>query len=89
MTNMVSSKEQQWEYCLLSCTPITGLSDGGIRLSYYLAAPQEVREGQVDSDDASPLAAIGRLLNELGKEGWELVAFDTTTNRGVFKRKVG
>ena len=25
-------------------------------------------------------------LNQLGAEGWELVAWDTTTNRGVFKR---
>jgi hypothetical protein len=32
------------------------------------------------------LAAIGRLLNELGADGWELVTYDTTTNRGVLKR---
>jgi len=26
------------------------------------------------------------LLNNLGADGWELVTYDTTTNRGVFKR---
>ena len=79
---------QQWEYCLLACTPVTGLDEGGIRLSYQLATPRAVRRSQLESDDPSPLAAIGRLLNELGKEGWDLVAFDTSTNRGVFKRRV-
>jgi hypothetical protein len=78
----------RWEYCLLSCTPMTGLDEVGIRLSYHLALPDEVKHGQLDSKDPSPLAAIGRLLNELGREGWELVAFDSTTHRGVFKRKL-
>jgi hypothetical protein len=85
---MASSTLPRWEYCLLSCTPMTGLDEAGIRLSYQLATPQEVRHGQLDSEDPSPLAAIGRLLNELGREGWELVAFDSTTHRGVFKRRV-
>ena len=76
----------RWEYCLLSCTPMTGLDEEGIRLSYQLAMPGEVRQGQVESAEPTPMAAVGRLLNELGTEGWELVAFDTTTNRGVFKR---
>jgi len=80
---------QRWEYCLLTCTPMTGLGEGGVRLSYHLATPHEARQGQVDSDDPSPLAAIARLLNELGQQGWELVSFDTTTNRGVFKRRAG
>lgn len=79
----------RWEYCLLSCTPMTGLDEEGIRLSYQLAMPDAVRHGQLESDDPSPLAAVGRLLNELGGEGWELVAFDTATNRGVFKRSTG
>ena len=78
----------RWEYCLLSCTPVTGLDEAGIRLSYCVATPGEVRQAQLDSEDPSPLMAIGRVLNELGKEGWELVAFDTTTHRGVFKRRV-
>jgi hypothetical protein len=76
----------RWEYCLLSCTPISGLDDDGIRLTYQLITPDQVRDSELYSDDPSPLAAIGRLLNELGAEGWELVAYDTTSNRGVFKR---
>ncbi len=77
---------QRWEYCLLSCTPISGLDDGGIRLSYQLVAPDQAQRLEIHSEDPSPLAAVGRLLNELGSAGWELVAYDTTTNRGVFKR---
>jgi hypothetical protein len=77
----------RWEYCLLSCTPMTGLDEVGIRLSYQLATPAGARQGQLESADPSPLAAIGQLLNELGGEGWELVAFDSTTHRGVFKRR--
>ena len=80
------SRVPQWEYCLLTCTPLTGLDEAGIRLTYQLATPEGVSPGELHSEDASPLAAIGRLLNELGAEGWELVAWDTTTNRGVFKR---
>lgn len=85
---MESSRIPRWEYCLLSCTPLTGLDEVGIRLSYFVATPGEVRQAQLDCEDPSPLAAIGRVLNELGREGWELVAFDTTTHRGVFKRRV-
>jgi hypothetical protein len=77
---------QQWEYCLLTCTPLTGLDEVGIRLTCQLATPEGASQHDLHSEDASPLAAIGRLLNELGAEGWELVAWDTTTNRGVFKR---
>jgi hypothetical protein len=77
---------QQWEYCLLTCTPLTGLDETGIRLSYQLVTPGGVRQLELHSDEPSPLAAIGRLLNDLGADGWELVAYDTTTNRGVFKR---
>jgi hypothetical protein len=77
---------QQWEYCLLTCTPMSGLEDTGIRLSYVVVKPDQVQQQEMYSDDRSPLAAIGRLLNKLGSEGWELVAYDTTTNRGIFKR---
>jgi hypothetical protein len=65
---------------------MTGLDDAGIRLSYQLASADQVQHLEIHSDDPSPIAAIGRLLNELGAEGWELVTYDTTTNRGVFKR---
>jgi hypothetical protein len=70
----------------VTCTPITGLDETGVRLSYQLATPDQVRHLEIHDDDPLPLAAIGRLLNELGAEGWELVAYDTTTHRGVFKR---
>jgi hypothetical protein len=79
---------QRWEYCLLAATPMTGLDAEGVRVAYQLVGPpgQEPRYLELHLPDASPLVAIGRLLNELGEQGWELVAFDTTTNRGVFKR---
>lgn len=76
----------RWEYCLLTCTPMTGLDEDGVRLVYQLVAPDQVSDLEIHSDAPSPLAAIGRLLNRLGEEGWELVAYDTSTNRGVFKR---
>jgi hypothetical protein len=65
---------------------MSGLDEAGIRLSYLLVTPDQARRLEVHSDDPSPLAAIGRLLNDLGAEGWELVTYDPTTNRGVFKR---
>ena len=76
----------RWEYCLMTCTPMSGLDDAGVRLSYQLFTPDGARNLELHSDDPSPLAAIGRLLNTLGADGWELVTYDTTTNRGVFKR---
>jgi len=76
----------RWQYCLMTCTPMSGLDDAGVRLSYQLVTPDGARYLEMHSDDESPLAAIGRLLNTLGAEGWELVSYDTTTNRGVFKR---
>ncbi len=78
----------KWEYCLVTCTPMSGLDEAGIRLSYQLATPDGAQQLEIHSDDPSPLAAIGNLLNSLGAEGWELVAYDTTTNRGVFKRPI-
>jgi len=75
-----------WEYCLITCTPMTGLDDSGIRLLYQLVTPEGPMHLEIHSDDPSPMAAIGRLLNDLGADGWELVTYDTTTNRGVFKR---
>jgi hypothetical protein len=79
---------QQWEYCLLTCTPMSGLDEDGVRIAYQVIVPGGVRQLEIRSGEPSPLVAIGRLLNELGKEGWELVAYDTSTNRGVFKRRV-
>lgn len=77
---------QRWEYSLLTCSPMTGLDDDGVRLLYQLATPDQVEDSDLYCEATTPLAAIARLLNELGDEGWELVAYDTTTNRGVFKR---
>lgn len=76
----------QWEYCLLTCTPMSGIDEVGIRLVGQLAAPEGVRDIEVQSNGPSSLGAVGQLLNELGAQGWELIAYDTTTNRGVFKR---
>lgn len=77
---------QQWEYCLLVCTPMSGLDEHGIRIAYQLVAPERVARLEFRGDDPSPFVGIGQILNELGAEGWELVSYDTTTNRGVFKR---
>jgi hypothetical protein len=77
---------QRWEYCLLACTPMSGLDEDGVRIAYQLVKPDLVQRLELHSGDRSPFVAIGGLLNELGDEGWELVAYDTTTNRGVFKR---
>jgi hypothetical protein len=78
--------EQRWEYCLLTCTPMSGLDEDGVRIAYHLIGPDAIRDVEICTGEQSPLAAIGRLLNELGMEGWELVTNDTSTNRGVFKR---
>lgn len=83
---MTSSRHARWEYCLLTCTPMSGVDEAGVRLVGQLAAPGGVKEFEVHSDGPTSLGAIGQLLNELGEQGWELVAYDTTTNRGVFKR---
>jgi hypothetical protein len=65
---------------------MSGVDEVGVRLVGQLAGPDGVQELEVQSEEPSPLAAVGRLLNELGEQSWELIAFDTTTNRGVFKR---
>ena len=77
---------QRWEYCVLTCTPMSGLDESRVRITYQLVLPDQVKRLQILSDDPSPSVTIGRLLNELGVEGWELVTYDMTTNRGVFKR---
>ncbi len=79
---------QTWEYCLLTCTPMSGLDEDGVRLAYQVIRPEGAKDLEIRSGERSPLVAIGRLLNELGQEGWELVTYDTSTNRGVFKRPV-
>jgi hypothetical protein len=65
---------------------MSGLDEDGVRIAYQVIAPGSVTELVIRSGEPSPLAAIGQLLNELGRDGWELVAYDTSTNRGVFKR---
>ena len=71
---------------MLICTPMTGLDQEGVRLMSRVIGPEGSRELEVRVEERSPLVAIGRLLNELGADGWELVTYDTSTNRGVFKR---
>ncbi len=65
---------------------MSGLEDAGIRAAYPLATSDQIRHLEIRNDDAPPWAAIGQLLNEPGGEGWELMASDTTTSRGVFNR---
>jgi hypothetical protein len=77
----------RWEYCLLACTPLTGLDEDGVRCSYNVIGPEGSTASELYIKDSSPLVAIQRLLDMLGAEGWELVAYDTSTNRGVFKRE--
>ena len=77
---------QRWEYCILSCTPMPILEEEGARIVGQVFAPDGVRDLDIRTAQRSPLDAIARGLNEMGQEGWELVAYDTSTNRGVFKR---
>ena len=78
---------RRWEYCLLACTPMTGLDDEGVRCAYQIIGPERSTASELYVKESLPLVAIERLLNMLGADGWELVAYDTTTNRGVFKRE--
>ncbi|NLF10800.1 MAG: hypothetical protein GX597_03335 [Anaerolineaceae bacterium] len=78
---------RRWEYCLLACTPMTGLDDEGVRCAYQIIGPEGSTTSELYVKESLPLVAIERLLNMLGADGWELVAYDTTTNRGVFKRE--
>ena len=77
---------QRWEYCLLNCTPVSGLDDDGYRIMCHMVVPGTVKDLEIRTSERSPMAAVGQLLNELGQEGWELVTFDTSTHRGVLKR---
>ena len=77
----------RWEYCLLTCTPMTGLDGEGVRCSYQIIGPEGSITSELYVKEPSPLVAVQRLLNMLGAEGWEMVAYDTSTNRGVFKRE--
>ena len=79
---------QRWEYCLLSCTPMSGLDDDGYRVLCHVTKGGRTREVEVRTSDRSPTEAMGQLLNQLGEDGWELVTFDTSTHRGVLKRLV-
>ena len=79
--------EERWEYCILNCTPMSGLDEDGARVAYQVIGPGAARYLEVRTGERSHLVAIGQILNELGREGWELVTYDTSTNRGVLKRK--
>ena len=56
-------------------------------MRYLMVAPEGSRDVEIRTGEESPLAGIGQVLNELGQAGWELVAYDTTTHRGVLKRQ--
>lgn len=77
-----------WEYCLVICTPLSGLDHEGVRLRCQVIGPSAVREVETQVREGSPLAGVAWLLNDLGRQGWELIAYDTSTNRGVLKRRV-
>jgi hypothetical protein len=66
---------------------MTGLDDEGVRCAYQIIGPEGSTASELYVKESLPLVAIERLLNMLGADGWELVAYDTTTNRGVFKRE--
>ena len=82
--------ETRWEYCLINCTrlpgPMSGPDDGGYRVVCQVFEPGSAYELELLAGEQSLLEVIGQALNELGKGGWELVAYDTSSNRGVFKR---
>ena len=65
---------------------MSGLDDDGYRVLCHVTEAGRTREVEVRTGDRSPMEAMGQLLNQLGKEGWELVTFDTSTHRGVLKR---
>jgi hypothetical protein len=65
---------------------MSGIDEVGIHLVGQFAGPEGARDIEVQTASPSSLAAVGQLLNELGEQGWELIAYDTTTHRGVFKR---
>ena len=76
----------RWEYCLLTCTPMSGLDDDGGRVRCQVIGPGGSEQLDVRTGEGPPLAGISQILNRLGQDGWELVAYDTTTHRGVLKR---
>lgn len=72
----------------MTCTPMSGLDGGGGRIRCHIITPADSRDADIRTGEGSPLVGIGQLLNELGQDGWELVAYDTTTHRSVLKRPV-
>ena len=75
-----------WEYCLINCTRMPGQDEGEHRVVCQLVTAGSLAEVEYRETEGSPLVAVARALNELGCDGWELVSYDTSTNRGVFKR---
>jgi hypothetical protein len=76
----------RWEYCLINCTRMPGHRDHEHRIVCQVVVPGSITEVEYCESEGSPLEAIARALNDLGRQGWELVGYDTSTNRGVFKR---
>ncbi len=76
----------RWEYCLINCTRMPGQDEDEHRVVCQLVSADSLAEVEYRESEGSPLVAITRALNELGYKGWELVSYDTSTNRGVLKR---
>jgi hypothetical protein len=79
----------RWQYRIITCTLSSGLGDGGYRAECQIVSPDSTERVEIPTGGRTPLTAVVELLNRLGGDGWELVTFDTSTNRGVLKRAVG
>ena len=76
----------RWEYCLINCTRMPGHDEGEHRVVCQLVCADSLVQVEYAESEGSPLVAVARALNELGYDGWELVSYDMSTNRGVLKR---
>ncbi len=76
----------RWEYCLVNCTRMPGRGDAEHLVVCQLVRAESMQEIEFREGERSPLTAIAQALNRLGRDGWELVSYDTSTNRGVLKR---
>lgn len=75
-----------WEYCLINCTRMPGRQEGDHRVVCQVVRPGSLVEAEYREGAGSPLEAMAQALDALGREGWELVSYDTSSNRGILKR---